>query len=257
MASPVLVKLGGALLTDKAHDMTLRAEVAQRVVGEVAQARRPLVLLHGAGSFGHPFVKRFGLGTPPFDAAKRVGVAQTLAGLSYLAAEVQGLAVEAGMRTVPVPLHLASLRRGALPKSVAETVQDLLADGFTPVLHGTLVRDDELGWRVLSADEALAQLAARLKPALCVFATDVDGVHARDPKQFPDAPLIPVVRSGTTFAAAKGGPGSDATGRMEGKLVQARAAARHAPTLVVNGLAPGRLMAALQGRPVVCTRVEG
>lgn len=257
VASPVLVKLGGSLLTDKARDLALREDVAQRVVGEVAQARRPVVLLHGAGSFGHPFVKRFGLGAPPFDAAKRVGVSQTLAGVAYLAAEVLGLANEAGLRTVPVPLHLERPKRGAIPKPVADTVADLLDDGFTPVLHGTLVRDDELGWRVLSADEALAGLAARLRPAACVFATDVDGVHARDPKQFPDAPLVPVVRSGTTFAASRGGAGSDATGRMEGKLLHARAAARHAPTLLVNGLAPGRLMAALQGRPVVCTRVEG
>jgi isopentenyl phosphate kinase len=254
--APVLVKLGGSLLTDKARDMTLREEVAKRVVGEVAQARRPVVLLHGAGSFGHPFVKRFGIGAPPFDAAKRVGVSQTLAGVAYLAAEVLGLAQEAGLRTVPVPLHLEALKRGALPKSVADTAQDLLDDGFTPVLHGTLVRDDDLGWRVLSADEALAQLAARLKPALCVFATDVDGVHARDPKQFPDAPLLPVVKGTAAPAGGKGGAGSDVTGRMEGKLLHARAAARHAPTLLVNGLAPGRLLAALQGRPVVCTKVE-
>lgn len=254
--APVLVKLGGSLLTDKSRDMTLREEVAKRVVAEVGQARRPVVLLHGAGSFGHPFVKRFGIGTPPFDASKRVGVSQTLAGVAYLAAEVLGLANEAGMRTVPVPLHLEALKRGALPKSVSDTVKDLLSDGFTPVLHGTLARDDDLGWRVLSADEALAQLAARLKPASCVFATDVDGVHARDPKQFPDAPLLPVVRASNAPAAAKGGSGADATGRMEGKLLHARAAAKHAPTLLVNGLAPGRLMAALQGRPVVCTRVE-
>ncbi|MCA1811179.1 MAG: hypothetical protein LC623_04100, partial [Halobacteriales archaeon] len=238
--APVLVKLGGSLLTDKARDMTLREEVAKRVVGEVAQARRPVVLLHGAGSFGHPFVKRFGIGEPPFDAAKRVGVAQTFAGLAYLAAEVLGLAAEAGLRTVPVPLHLEQVKRGSLPKPVADTVKDLLLDGFTPVLHGTLVRDDDLGWRVLSADEALAGLAARLKPASCVFATDVDGVHARDPKQFPDAPLLPVVRANTPLAG-RGGAGADATGRMEGKLEHARAAARHAPTLLVNGLAPGRL----------------
>ncbi|HEX2066227.1 MAG TPA: isopentenyl phosphate kinase [Candidatus Thermoplasmatota archaeon] len=257
MASPVLVKLGGALLTDKAREMALRGEVAKRLVGEVAQARRPVVLLHGAGSFGHPFVKRFGLGMPPFDDAKRTGVSQALAGVACLAAEVLGLAQEAGLRTVPVPLHLEQPRRGALPRAVAATVADLLAEGFTPVLHGTLVRDGELGWRVLSADEALAALASRLKPAACVFATDVDGVHARDPKQFPDAPLLPAVRADTVLGAAgAGGAGTDTTGRMAGKLEHARAAARHAPTLVVNGLAPGRLLAAIQGRPVVGTRVE-
>lgn len=259
MPKPVLVKVGGSLLTDKSRDMTLRDEVAQRVIHEVAQARRPTVLLHGAGSFGHPFVKRFGIGVAPFDNAKHVGVSQTLAGVAYLAAEVLGLANEAGLRTVPVPLHLESTKRGAIPKSVADEVQSLLDDGFTPVLHGTLVRDDDVGWRVLSADDILAQLAARLKPASCIFATDVDGLYERDPKQFPNARLVPVVRGkGAVLATVGGGSsgGTDVTGRMEGKLLHAREAAKHATTLLVNGMAPGRLMAAVQGRPVVCTRVE-
>jgi len=255
---PVLVKLGGSLLTDKSKDMTMRPDVAQRVVSEVAQARRPTVLLHGAGSFGHPFVKRFGIGTAPFDSAKLVGVSQTFTGVSYLAAEVLGLASESGLRTVPVPLHLEDIKTGSLPKAVADEVEGLLYDGFTPVLHGTLVRDPDAGWRVLSADEILASLAARLKPALCLFATDVDGLYERDPKQFPNARLMPVVRGkGPAFAAASGAAGADVTGRMEGKLAHARAAAKHAPTSIVNGMAPGRLMAAMQGRPVVGTRIEG
>ncbi|HUR60871.1 MAG TPA: isopentenyl phosphate kinase [Candidatus Thermoplasmatota archaeon] len=256
MSKPVLVKVGGSLLTDKSRDMTLREEVAQRVIAEASQARRPTVLLHGAGSFGHPFVKKFGIGTAPFDGAKHVGVSQTLAGVAYLAAEVLGLANEAGLRCVPVPLHLETTKRGALAKSVADEVQSLLDDGFTPVLHGTLVRDDEVGWRVLSADDILAQLSARLKPATCIFATDVDGLYERDPKQFPNAQLVPVVRGKGPVLAASGGAGHDVTGRMERKLAHAREAARHAPTSIVNGLAPGRLMAAMQGRPVVCTRIE-
>jgi isopentenyl phosphate kinase len=258
-ARPALVKLGGSLLTDKSKDMTFREEAAKRLLGEVGQARRPVVLLHGAGSFGHPFVKRFAIGTPPFDAAKRVGVSQTFAGLGYLAAEVLGLAQEAGLRTVPVPLHLEGLKRGVLGRHVADTAASLLDDGFTPVLHGTLVRDGEVGWRVLSADEILAQLASRLKPGLCLFATDVDGLHERDPKAFPGAKLVPVVKRkdlGATPADPDRGQGADVTGRMEGKLLHAAEAARHAPTMLVNGLAPGRLLAALQGRPVVGTRVE-
>jgi isopentenyl phosphate kinase len=259
VAKPVLVKLGGSLLTDKSKEMTLRPDVAQRVVAEVAQAHRPTVLLHGAGSFGHPFVKRFGIGTPPYDQAKVVGVGQTFAGLHYLAAEVLGLATESGLRVVPVPLHLEDPKRGSLPKGVADVVTDLLGAGFTPVLHGTLVRDADVGWRVLSADEILAGLAARLKPAACLFATDVDGLFERDPKQYPNARLLPVVRGKGPVFAAPATPtasGTDVTGRMEGKLVHARAAAHHAPTSIVNGLAPGRLMAAMQGRPVVGTRIE-
>ena len=50
MSRPAFVKLGGAVLTDKTKQATLRRAVARRIIGEVAKAEIPVVLFHGARS---------------------------------------------------------------------------------------------------------------------------------------------------------------------------------------------------------------
>lgn len=255
MAKPALVKLGGSLLTDKAGAAAFRRGNARRALGEVAKAEIPVVLLHGAGSFGHPAVARTGLGRSPLDSARRDAVGEVLAALAELEAHVLEASHAAGLRPVPVPLHMAVRQEeGQLSGLPAADVSELLDDGFTPVLHGTIVRDDALGWTVLGADRILAELAGELAPRVAIFATDVDGVYDTDPA-IDGAELVARIRPDTKVVHGLG-RGDDVTGRMAGKLDCAFAAARYAPTLIVNGLVRGRLLDALRGKAVVGTRVE-
>ena len=251
MTRPALVKLGGSLLTDKAVENSFRRAQARRLLGELAKAEVPCVLLHGAGSFGHPQAKRHKIGHA---RPKPEGIADVLAAVAMLHAEVLSLANAAGLRPLSIPLdgaHGAGDDVEGLP--VAE-VQRAVQEGFTPVLHGTLVRDATTGWRVLSADELLARLAGELGPRLCVFATDVDGVLDRDPAD-PSAKVMPRVTPAIEIAVPAG-RGDDVTGRMHGKLRHAFAAAQAGPTLILNGGVRNRLLDALRGKPVPCTRVE-
>lgn len=250
MARPALVKLGGSLLTDKASEDTLRRAVARRLLGELAKSGVPCVLLHGAGSFGHPQAKRHRIGQV---RARAEGVADVLSAVALLHADVLGLANAAGLRPLSIPLSDVEARGDELTGLPVSAVQRALDDGFTPVLHGTLVRDDRLGWRVLSADEVLAQLASEVQPRLSLWATDVDGVYDRDPKD-PAARLLPKVRPGTLAGAQ--GEGDDVTGRMQGKLSHAFVAAANGPTLIVNGTVRNRVLDALRGKAVPGTRVE-
>lgn len=251
MPRPVLVKLGGSLLTDKQQEATLRRNVARRLMGELAKAAVPVVLLHGAGSFGHPQAARHRIGQ---GKAKPEGVAEVLAAVTQLHADVVDLAQAAGLRPLSLPLHALARRDGDdLSDFPAVAVQTALDDGMTPVLPGTLVRDARLGWSILSADESMALLAADIQPRLAVFATDVDGVFDRDPKDHKDAQLLERARAGQLAGlSARSG---DVTGRMAGKLERAGAVAQHAPTLILNGLVRNRLLDALKGKPVPGTRV--
>jgi isopentenyl phosphate kinase len=254
MARPALVKLGGSLLTEKSGEAAFRRPAARRLLSEVAKANLPTVLLHGAGSFGHPQAARHRLGATK---AKPDGVSEVLAAVGALHAQVVSLAQDAGLRPLSFPLHttvhvegdeLADLPCDAIAKAVEE--------GYTPVLHGTLVRDPALAWRVVSADELMQELAAELTPRLAVFATDVDGVYAGDPAA-PGARLLAKVDGTVQVAAsATAGAGADVTGRMAGKLERARAVARSCPTMILNGEVKGRLLDALKGKSVPCTRVE-
>lgn len=257
MARPVLLKLGGSILTDKAKESTFRRGVASRVMQEVAKAKVPTVVLHGAGSFGHPVVARTGIGTGALDAGKAQGASETFASLADLESRVLGAAAAAGLRPVSVPLHL-TVRYDAtdgLSELPVADIQDLLADGWTPVLHGTLVRQPRLGWKVLGADRLMAELAGPLSPRLALFASDVDGVFAADPREDENAPLVPQVSPQSEGIASAKGTGWDVTGRMAGKLEHAFSVAQHCPTLILNGMVRGRVLDALRGKAVVGTRV--
>lgn len=256
MAKPVLVKLGGSVLTDRSRGPVLRRPVARRLIAEVARAGLPTVLLHGAGGYGHPVAARFGVGTKPLvGTAGATAASEILAAVGMLQAEVVALAAEAGLRPLAVPLHLTVQGEGGgLAGMPVDEIRALLDAGHAPVMGGTLVRDDRLGWRVLSADEILAVLAAELGPRLALFATDVDGVM----EGAPDGPHARVVAKVTprSLPATPAGPSADVTGGMGGKLVHAFQAAQSCPTLIVNGLVRGRVLQALKGKDVVGTIVS-
>lgn len=253
MARPVLVKLGGSILTDKSVEATFRRPAARRLLSEIAKANVPTVLLHGAGSFGHPQAALHRLGQAK---AKPDGVAEILAAVGALAAQMVTLAQEAGLRPLAFPLHSTVHTEGdGLADLPVEAVAKAVEEGYTPMLHGTLVRDAALVWQVVSADRLMQELAAELTPRLAVFATDVDGVFSGEPGT-PGAHLLERVPMTVHVGRGGSGNGMDVTGRMASKLDRARAVAAHCPTLVLNGDVRGRLHDALKGKPVPCSRIE-
>src|SRR2546426_8530597 len=61
MQAPVVVKLGGSAITDKSKTSTARLEVIHNAIKEIAYHSGQMVLLHGGGSFAHPFVSKAAL----------------------------------------------------------------------------------------------------------------------------------------------------------------------------------------------------
>lgn len=258
MVRPALVKLGGSVVTDKAKAASFHRATTKRLIAEIAKSAVPTVLFHGAGSFGHPHVLKHGIGQRPADDRMRAGVSAALAGVGRLQADIVAVAQTAGLRPVAVPLHLTATSEGdALVDLPVGKVQRLIAEGHTPVMGGTLVRDAELGWRVVSADDLMAVFAEDLGPRLALFVTNVDGVFDRH----PDAPgatfldHVPDLELADRVAAFEEGDDADATGRMRGKLWRAMAIAEQCPTKIVNGGVRGRLLDALRGKPVLATRI--
>jgi isopentenyl phosphate kinase len=224
----------------------------------VHRAEVPVILLHGAGSFGHPQAARHRIGRGPIDDARRGGVSEVLAAVGSLHAEVVAAAAEAGLRPVSLPLHaLCSSQGDDLIGLPVEAIERLLAEGHTPVMSGTLVRDEAVGWRVVSADEIMQVLAEEFDPRLALFATNVDGVFHPHPDA-PGAERLAVLRGREMVErlAALGDEGTDVTGAMRGKLLRALTMAEVCPVRIVNGTVRGRVLDALKGKDVVGTRVE-
>lgn len=248
MSRPVLIKLGGSVITDKTKPESFRRAVARRLITEIKKAAVPVVLMHGAGSFGHPQAEEHRLHEPPVTGKKLDGVAATLGSVTRLHADMLCIAAAAGLRPVSVPMHaLARSDGGFLSDVPVDMVERLLDDGCTPVLHGTMVPDAQDGWSLQSADRFMAALAGELDPRLAVFVTDVDGVLDAD------GTLVPTIRTGDAVAASNGA-GTDVTGAMAGKVAAALEVAAACPTVILNGTERGRLLDALKGKPVPGTR---
>ncbi|MGC8849417.1 MAG: isopentenyl phosphate kinase, partial [Candidatus Bathyarchaeia archaeon] len=56
-----MVKVGGSVITRKDGDATPKLDNMARIAGEVSRVKDRIVLIHGAGSYGHPIAARYEL----------------------------------------------------------------------------------------------------------------------------------------------------------------------------------------------------
>src|SRR5438046_10254420 len=78
--SMLLVKLGGSVLTEKARLRTPRRAAIRRLAAELASVRQPLVIVRGAGSYGHILASRHRLRDGGSTPARRAAAAPGPAG---------------------------------------------------------------------------------------------------------------------------------------------------------------------------------
>jgi isopentenyl phosphate kinase len=251
----VIVKLGGSVITRKREVERMRPKVLVRLARELTgpfDAR--LIVLHGAGSFGHPGARRFGLARAP-DAD--VPPERRARGAAIVASEVRRLhtavlraLVQAGTSAVSVPAAThARNRSGQLAAFDERPFVDALARGLVPVSFGDVVPDDDWGSSILSADTIATALTTRLHPARVVFVSDVMGIL-----EGPSGRKRSVVREVTdeVVASLRLAPGlADVTGGIRGKAEAMRAIARAgADAALISGLTDDALRRAIRGEAV-------
>jgi isopentenyl phosphate kinase len=259
MAQPIIdavIKLGGSVVTDKGSDrLTVRRDVVKRLAEEIsASPLDRLVLVHGAGSYGHRIVKRtridHGIAVPGALAAW----AET-ARLQYLlAAEIAEIFIGAGIPTVVCqPSASAQLALGRLQSMDVDVARAILELGGVPQFYGVPAVDREQGIAILSGDQIAPFLAQRLGIGLVIHGTDVDGVYESDPARGPAAhvPRIHRDNAPTLLAALGGSSHVDVTGGMRGKVESLLEWAQQGVTArIVDATRPGRLAQALAGEDV-------
>ncbi len=251
-APVVIVKLGGSVVTRKREVERLRPKVLARLAREIAEVRdRRVVLLHGAGSFGHPGAKRFGLSLPP---GKGTSGAERIRGAAIVSAEVRRLhlavlreLVRAGASPASVPMAThARNRAGELVHLDPSAMKSALEGGFLPVSFGDVVPDEAWGSSILSADTIAVALVAPLRAERVVFVSDVEGVLEGPPGR-RRTPVGEVTAA--TIAALRPPAGTpDVTGGIRGKVTAMLAiAAAGVDAGLISGLSDGAVSRAIRG----------
>ncbi|KAL4420026.1 hypothetical protein ABPG77_001276 [Micractinium sp. CCAP 211/92] len=224
-----VVKLGGAAITHKHAFESLNQEVLQACARLLAALHRELscstardeasaparlVVVHGAGSFGHHTASQTGVahGGIATSPTVRRGFADTRASVTRLNQLVVSALLAAGVPAVGLsPCGAWSTRGRAVASDGCASVAGVLAAGLVPVLHGDAVLDAELGCTILSGDLIISRLCERFRPPVVAFLTNVDGIFDRPPEQDGATLIARLEVDDESDAPCREGPQSSST----------------------------------------------
>jgi isopentenyl phosphate kinase len=166
-------------LTDKARTSTVRRDFVRLVAQQIANANRTdLVLVHGAGSFGHPQAAVYLSKGRSISDAWKTHRAVSLLNTLFIN-ELHSQSVPA----LPIhPLDTITLDGGRIARFDMAVLSLMLENDIIPVLHGDIVLDSVDGFNILSGDQIVAFLAQRMLPEKIGIGTDVDGIMYRGEK---------------------------------------------------------------------------
>ncbi len=239
-----VLKIGGSVLTDKTQSATARPAEIERVAEEIASSALDLVLVHGAGSFGHIPARRYGLPQNFSPEGLRV-THSSVVKLNDLVVEALG---KAGASPMPVhPFSCTLLREGRIEDFAVAPVEEMVSDGLLPVLHGDVAMDMTRKAGIVSGDQLVAHLARAMRAEIVAVGTNVDGVL------ISGKPLKYLTRKDLSSVEREIGEGSgvDVTGGMRGKLLELLDLADAGiESVIFNAAKEGNIVRALQGESV-------
>jgi len=252
-----VVKLGGSIVTDKrSAELRVREELVSRLGREIVEVGpSPLVIVHGAGSFGHQIVERTGLHEGLGGGATLFDLGETQRLQYDLDSAIARVLLGAGLPVMPCqPSASAVMRSRQLESMDVESIRLMVDRGAVPLLYGVPAMDLDQGCSILSGDQIAPYVASRLGIELIVHATDVDGVFESDPARDRSARRIDHIHRGNWDAVRErlgGSSAVDVTGGMAGKVGSLmRLAQKGLRSRIVDAREPGRVAAALRGEAV-------
>ncbi|MCK8519203.1 isopentenyl phosphate kinase [Methanoculleus sp. 7T] len=215
MTETVILKLGGSVITDKSGECAIDHARLHEIAGQLAVRRGlGLVLVHGAGSCGHPEARRYRINDGL--ASENVpGVYHTHTAVSRLNAAVVDALRDAGVEAIGIhPLDLALAEDGRLASFETRHIAEMIGHGIVPVLHGDVVMDRLKGACIVSGDQLVTRLAADLGGRRVGLATDVAGV-------LQNGAVVPRIDRDIVRRLDIGGStNTDVTGGMQGKIAE-------------------------------------
>ena len=259
---PIVLKLGGSVITDKKAPSTPNLEAIERLADEISRAKvTSLILVHGGGSFGHPVAKRYNLVEGYEDPSQITGFSETHRAMTKLNSLVMEALINHNIDALVVqPSSFVVTKAGRIQSMELKPMKRMLNMGFVPVLYGDAVLDSEKGFAILSGDQIVSSLAINFGASRIIMGGDVDGIYTADPKVSSLAKLIErltLEELKTQKHEIEGVKATDVTGGMIGKMRELiPAIERNIQTLIVNATKPLRVYKALREEEVICTIIE-
>ncbi len=253
----ILIKLGGSVITRKDEYKTFRESTMNRLAREISRSDQQVILVHGAGSYGHIMASQYGLQDGVKDSSQIPGFCKVMADVRELNLKVIRSMNEQGLPASSIPpSSCAELDNGELASLDTDKFRRYLDIGITPTTFGDVVLDRSRGFGISSGDQLIEFLAREFNPEKVVFCSDVDGIFTSDPSRDPDAELIGELSRDILEGLPRTKKYVDVTGSVFGKIESMLNLAPFCDEcMIINGNAEGRLEAFLEGKDVIGSKV--
>lgn len=225
-----LLKLGGAVITNKEIPESVREDVLNRLVQEIALAwkKRPgtFILGNGAGSFAHVPAGRYKTIDGFIHEESAIGMAITQDAAARLNRVVVRSLIEAGVPAVSVsPSSMILTEHKKAASWYSDVLINHLERGLLPVVYGDVLADRAQGCTIWSTDTVFSFLSREL-PSLgypvkeIIHVTEAGGVW-KDSQTKEIFPMITISMREEVRSSMIDTKGFDVTGGMWHKIQEA------------------------------------
>ncbi|MCL2686957.1 MAG: isopentenyl phosphate kinase [Methanobrevibacter sp.] len=290
----IILKLGGSILTNKdSNESEVNYTNLNRIAKEIKDAIdilnftsnqdlnksessdliNSLIIIHGAGSYGHPPAKKYKIGEPFTEEEypkKRIGFSKTQNSVKKLNTIICDALINEGIPCVSMQASsFITTKNKRINSFNLELLEKYLKKGFIPVFYGDVVLDSKLKVAVLSGDQILQYIAKNINinkftsskkinaSKKVILGTDVEGVFTKNPKKYKDAKHIEKLSSLEEIEEFDSTTNIDVTGGMIGKIKELLELAELGiESKIINANEHGAIFNALNNKEVKATIIR-
>ena len=190
MASRVVIKLGGGLITDKGSMKKFDADSMKRVadsISSIVEMGVPVVIVHGAGSFGHLLAKKWSISDGvdlKIAKEQRMIVVEIRSDMRELNGMVIDRLSDSELESEGLPPSEWAIGTGSGFQGDITNFERVI-DAPIPITFGDVVNtNDQLEFGILSGDDLMVRLSRELEVSHSIFLIgDAEGVLSGPPNQ--------------------------------------------------------------------------
>ncbi|KER06415.1 Uridylate kinase protein [Marine Group I thaumarchaeote SCGC AAA799-E16] len=245
----ILIKLGGSIITNKEKPLSARRKTIENLAKSLKKIKEPIIIVHGGGSYGHYWSVKYDMHTRERKYDLR-GVAIVKNSMIELNKIILDSFLKNKLNPYCLPPTDFMAGNKPIPKKVKE-IEKISKSGLIPVTFGDALWYGQNKTFILSGDKIMTHLAKILKPKLCIFALNEDGVYS----DLKSKKLIHELKGENPSISENK---MDVTGGMTRKIEEATKISKMGMNVFfVNGNKPDRIVKAVKNRKFEGTLFRG
>lgn len=245
----ILIKLGGSIITNKEKPLSARRKTIENLAKSLKKIEEPIVIVHGGGSYGHYWSVKYDMHTKEKKYDLR-GVAIVKNSMIELNKIILDLMLKNKLNPYCLPPTDFMSGNIPIPKKVKE-IEKIAKSGLIPVTYGDALWYGQRKTFILSGDKIMTHIAKILKPRLCIFALNEEGLYSN----LKSKKLIYELKGEHPLISENK---MDVTGGMTRKVEEATKISKIGINVFfVNGNKPERIVKAIKNRKFEGTLFRG